>query len=440
MRDYAIVTLVFAWIPAILMFPFVGVYAWSWISYMVPQKLGFGFVFTWPLAEIVGIATLVAWLLSKEPKKLPLHPLVVMIIIFMIWSTVITITAIDPAFAYKKWDQTIKILLFTLVTCGLITTKNRLHALVWVIVVSLGFYGLKGGLFTITTGGQYHVWGPANSFIADNNQLALALVMLTPLIRYLQLQTPVRWIRWCLGGGIGLTIFAIFGTQSRGALLAIIAMLAFLILKSRRKAFALLASILAITVALVFMPQSWTDRMMTIQSYKQDSSSQERLTMWRFAIRLANDHPIVGGGFDAPGVPATAHKYLKPGEEALNYHSIYFETLGNEGYVGLAIFVTLLIMGFIYGGKVVRLTRNEPDLQWARDLGSMLQVSIVGYSVAGTFLNLATFDLYYHLIAMVAITDLLTRRALAQKHAPETEQRLVLSTTVTADPKPRFTV
>ena len=400
MRDYAIVALVLAWIVPILMYPFIGVYAWSWVSYMAPQKLGYLFVTEWPIANIIGVTTLVAWLMSKEPKKLPMHPLIVVIIMFMIWSTVVTIFALDPAISYDKWDQTVKILLFTLVTCGLITTPNRLHALVWTVVISLGYYGIKGGVFTILHGGQYHVWGPVGTFFHDNNQLALALVMITPLIRYLQLRTPVQWIRWSLGGAIGLTIFAIFGTQSRGALLAISAMLLFMVMKSRRKAFTLLATLLAVAVAVIFMPQSWTNRMLSIQSYQQDSSAQGRLTMWRFAIRLANDRPIVGGGFDAPAIPSTAQKYLEPGEKVRAYHSIYFETLGNEGYVGLAIFISLLIMTFVYGGRVVRLTKNEPELEWARDLGSMVQVSIVGYAVAGTFLNLATFDLYYHLIAI----------------------------------------
>ena len=44
------------------------------------------------------------------------------------------------------------------------------------------------------------------------------------------------------------------------------------------------------------------------------------------------------------------------------------------------------------------------------ELGAMLQVSLVGYAVGGAFLGLAYFDLYYHVIAIIAIALDLYRR------------------------------
>ena len=55
-------------------------------------------------------------------------------------------------------------------------------------MLSLGFYGVKGGIFTIVNGGVYRVQGPLGTFIGGNNEMALALVMTMPLMRYLQLQ------------------------------------------------------------------------------------------------------------------------------------------------------------------------------------------------------------------------------------------------------------
>jgi probable O-glycosylation ligase (exosortase A-associated) len=440
MRDLSVAFILIASVPLILVFPHLGIYFWAWVSYMNPHRLGYSFIASWPVAEIVGLATMVAWLFSKEPKKLPMHFLIGMIIAYMVWISVTTVTSMDPALSYDKWDVTVKILLFTLVTCGLITTKNRLIGLVWVITISIGFYGVKGGLFTIVSGGGNHVWGPVHTFIADNNALALALVMTVPLMRFLQLQSKVFWIRWALGGSIALTIFAIFGTQSRGALLAIIAMLVILVLKSRRKAFVLMASVMAMAVALLFMPQSWTDRMMTIQSYQEDGSAQGRLQMWEYAINVANHRPIVGGGFNVFINPIAQRQYLQAGITPRAAHSIFFETLGDHGYVGLGIFLLTLVASFYYAGRLVRLTRRDPSLTWARDLASMMQVSLVGYAVAGTFQNLATFDLYWHLVAIIAITDMLVARALARQTAPEMPQEGPLTTLLPLAPKPRFNV
>ena len=54
-----------------------------------------------------------------------------------------TLFAAYPDDAHWKWDRTIKIILFNgFVTLGLITTRQRLDALIWVIVLSLGFFAL----------------------------------------------------------------------------------------------------------------------------------------------------------------------------------------------------------------------------------------------------------------------------------------------------------
>jgi len=66
-----------------------------------------------------------------------------------------------------------------------------------VIVLSIGFFVLKGGLFTVLGGGTNWVFGPAGSFIHDNNELGLALVTVIPLMRYLQLASTARALLTC---------------------------------------------------------------------------------------------------------------------------------------------------------------------------------------------------------------------------------------------------
>ena len=66
----------------------------------------------------------------------------------------------------------------------LINTKEKLNWLVLTIALSIGFYGVKGGVFTIVHGGAYRVQGPPGSFIDGNNELGLALAMTVPLFWY----------------------------------------------------------------------------------------------------------------------------------------------------------------------------------------------------------------------------------------------------------------
>ena len=89
----------------------------------------------------------------------------------------------------RTWNQFWKIQLMVFVTMMLMQSKERIDQLVWVMAMSIAFYGVKGGIFTIVHGGVYHVRGPEGSFIGGDNEMGLALIMTIPLLRYLQLTT-----------------------------------------------------------------------------------------------------------------------------------------------------------------------------------------------------------------------------------------------------------
>jgi probable O-glycosylation ligase (exosortase A-associated) len=84
-------------------------------------------------------------------------------------------------------------------------------------------------------------------------------------------------------------------------------------------------------------------------------------------------------------------------------HSIYFEQLGEHGFPGLAIFLSLGLMTWVRCNQIMRVCKRDPERKWAADLAAMVQVSLVGYATAGAFLGLSYFDLFYHLIAMTVI-------------------------------------
>ena len=138
------------------------------------------------------------------------------------------------------------------------------------------------------------------------------------------------------------------------------------------------------------MPESWHDRMATIETYEEDESAQGRLSAWTYMYEQALNSPV-GAGFEA---------YAGHSKDA---HSIYFETLGEHGFIGLGLFLMLGIFTWRSGGWVIRNVKNYEDMGWAGDLASMIQVSMMGYAVSGAFLGLAYFDLYYHLVALIVL-------------------------------------
>lgn len=382
--------------------PYVGVYLWTWLAYMNPHRLSWGFAYNFPFSMIAGVVTIAATLFTKNRKSIPWSSITVIMLIWVIWMSITTVFALNPDDALLGWKKTMKIQLMTFVMLMLVRERKQLHYLVWVIVLSLGFYGFKGGVFTILTAGQYRVWGPPDSFVQDNNALALALIMIMPLMRYLLMHSENVWVKRGIVLGMILTAFSIISSYSRGAFLAGSVMAFFMLIKSREKVVFAFMLIAVISVLLMFIPEEWTQRMQTIENYEEDASAMGRINAWHFAYNLALDRPITGGGFET-FTPGLFYIYAPDPEDFHDAHSIYFEVLGEQGFIGLLIFLCLGIMALKAGNTVLARTRGNPDLVWASDLAAMVQVSLVGYAVGGLFLGLAYYDLPYNLFAIMAI-------------------------------------
>ncbi|HUX65311.1 putative O-glycosylation ligase, exosortase A system-associated [Sulfuricella sp.] len=413
-RDIFVTFVVFVCLPFILANPYIGIYVWSWMSYMNPHRLSWGFAFSFPFAYIIALTTLAGMLFSREPKPLPQTRETLLLLALILWMLVTTVFAFHQELAWTQMEKIAKIQLMIFLTLILITTRERLQTLVWVIALSLAFYGVKGGIFTIIHGGIYAVRGPLQSFIGGDNEIGLALIMTIPLLRYLQLTTKSKWIRLGLTAAMILSAIAVIGSQSRGAMLGAAVMGGFLWLKSRNKFFT--GSVIAVSamVILAIMPEQWFERMSTIKTYEQDDSAQGRINAWKMAFNLASDRPLVGGGFETFQWD-TFRIYAPDPENVHAAHSIYFQMLGEHGFVGLALFLALGIATWRAGAWIIKTAKRDEDKKWAADLAAMTQVSMVGFASAGAFLGLANFDLYYHMLCLIIISKVILLKEQAQQ-------------------------
>lgn len=402
MRDLLVTAVIFGALLFVFKRPWIGVLLWSWISYMNPHRLAYGFAYDFPFSMIIAIVTITAFLFSREKKEFPWTRETVLLLMFIGWMLFTTFFAFYPEYAWIEWNRVWKIQLFVVLSAILINDRQKLDWLIWVLVLSLGFYGVKGGIFTLASGGSYHVWGPAGSFIAGNNSLALALIMMIPFIWYLRLQASNRWIQYGLAASMVLMAISAIGSQSRGALLAIVAMGLLLWLKSRHKLVTGLLMVVVVGVLAANLPQSWYDRMNTIQTYEEDNSALGRINAWHTAFNVASDR-ITGGGFDMFKAP-TFHQYAPEPLKIHDSHSIYFEVMGEHGFIGLSLFLLLWLFVWLTASRVIRFCRKDADKKWAANLAAMAQVSLVGYAVGGAFLGLAYFDLPYHILVIVVLT------------------------------------
>lgn len=338
LRDIVILAILVALVPASLIRPWIGVLAWSWLSYMNPHKLSWTLA-SLPVAMAIGGATIFGLFFAKDRRSIPWTRGMITIAIFMVYFTITTIFAWYPEEAYEEWNRDEKVFLFTFITAMMIYGRYRIRALCLVIVGSLGFYGVKGGIFTIVTGGHNRVLGPPESFFGDNNEMGLVLLMILPLALFMAREESDKWIRLALFATFWLTIPAILGTYSRGAMVGLVVVIFVIFWQYKRQLFTvLLIAPLVFTFGKNLMPQEWVARQQTTVSYEKDRSSLQRIQAWGVAFNVAKDRPFLGAGMrfyngDTERWLSYANFIGNWKRKAKAAHSIYFQTMGEHGFI-----------------------------------------------------------------------------------------------------------
>ncbi|MBS0554142.1 MAG: putative O-glycosylation ligase, exosortase A system-associated [Proteobacteria bacterium] len=399
MRDIAVTLAVFSVLPFVFKRPWIGVLLWTWLSIMNPHRMAWGFSTSFPFAMIVALVTLLSFLFSRESKRIPWERESITLLLFVCWMFITTTFAIYQELAWLQFEKVIKIQLMTFVALMLINTPERVKYFVAVTALSLGFYGVKGGIFTIMKGGANRVQGPPGTFIEGNNEIGLAMAVAVPLLYFLARNVTHRWLKPAMYAATVLTAIAAIGTQSRGALVGMAAMGLIFWWKSKQKFVVALLGGIAVFAIVQIMPQEWYDRMHTINTYDEDESAMGRINAWWMAFHLAS-HRFWGGGFET-FQPAMFELYAPNPTQVHDVHSVYFEVLGEQGFVGLGLYLLLAVLTWRSAGAIRRAVKGIRELNWMDELARMVQVSFVAYFTAGAFLGMAYFDLYYNIVVVI---------------------------------------
>lgn len=427
MRDLLLTAIIGALLVAVFKHPVIGAYLWAWLSLMNPHKMTYGFAFSMPFAMVTAVVTLVMLMGTSKRRAPPRDPILTLLYLMLFWMTVTSFFALgDRAEVIDRWVFVMKIQVMLVATVMLVRDAQQLRTLIWVVTLSVGYFGIKGGIFTVVTGGSFHVWGPPG-LLEGNNELAVGLVMMLPLMYFLRQTESRKWVRHLLMGAMIALAFSILGSQSRGALLALVAMGFVLGLKGKYPVRTSVLLTLLLAVAVAFMPESWVSRMETINTYSDDASAMSRIWTWKTMWNAAVDRPFLGVGFRADNLEVFS-RYAPTGPEWSRYagtvfvaHSIYFQMLGEHGFMGLGLFLLFWVVTWVRAGRIAKRALARPDLKpWVPDLMRMIQVSLIGYAAGGAFLSLAYLDLTYYLAAFVVMAGALVAAPAATEVHPQT--------------------
>jgi probable O-glycosylation ligase (exosortase A-associated) len=432
MRDYVLTAVVFALVPVCFARPWLGILTWYWLGLMNPHRLTWEFAYTMPFAMLVGGATLLGAVFARDRRPIPWERELVLTAVLFAYFIFTSFFAWAPRDAWAHVDKVGKIILMTFVATMFIYGKVRIRYLMLVVVFSLGYYGLKGGIWSIIHGGAEAVQGPEGSFIEGNTFISLALNMVIPLMVALARTEERPWLRRFLYVLAGLSAISSLFSYSRGGWLGLAVVVLLLLFQLKPGTRVMLLSVL-IAVALTahsVLPERVFTRAGTFENIDEDCSANERLMSWTVHWNVAKRYPLTGAGFQFEN--AEDGRYLTFGDpkyaecftvSSSAAHSIYFQILGQHGFIAFFIYMLLLISVQLKLNRLRRESKRQPETAWIGTYALGIQIGLLSYMVSGAFLSSAYFDLawLYYAVTVILSRELATQTAqVPVRHAPAT--------------------
>jgi len=430
MHEAAFIALYVGLFPVVLVSPVVGALLYQWLDWLPPDQV-YSPQLPGSLALTIGALTFFVWLV-REKKTLPRPlPVILLMSALFVWINVTWQYALAPNAGAFFWDRTVKVMGFAILTAQMLSTRARLEAAVWAVVLSVSYYSVPSAIKVIASGGSGGigtgevVTAIGSSFFGDRVILSVVMAMTLPLALYLAHQTtllPRRWLKWVRPAMLGVSaslLVSLIGTFARTAVFAGGATLLMLALRSRRKMVSVLVVAATILALLAMAPDNWFARMDTITQYQDENSALSRIATWQWAWALVLSHPIVGGGF---GVFTLNAGHI-PGRTGWNEaHNIFFQMMGEQGFVGFGLFCCLIFAIYRSCAVVQKRVRLRTDLAWAADLARATQVALVAFIVGGSFVSIATSPFLYLLAGITVGTRSLVERELGGAWARRTSR------------------
>jgi probable O-glycosylation ligase (exosortase A-associated) len=402
--------------------PFIFTLGYVWVDTFRPQDVAYFLLNQFPVAMVIG-ATAIGAYFMMDRKCPPRFSLIAGLQLSLAaWVTLTAWWAEVPDAAWMKWDWAFKRILFSAFVPLVIRSRVQIEAYIQTYLFALAANIIPFGLKTLINGGGYgRNLGllEGNSGLSEGGYLSTVCLMAIPfafaLGRHTLLLPNGRLIRVAYFALAGLAMVTAIGTFERSALIGLVVLGSYMFTRSRRKlAFGVMALVLAAGLSYVASDQ-WTARMSTAKDYNRENSALTRLLVWEWTLGYAARHPF-GGGFEASRISRIELPSADEGSEPVvqfgrAFHSIYFEMLGEQGWIGLGMFLVLGLLSFGSLRRTARRARADPDLAWCGAMADAAQSALATFMTAGAFVGMACQPPFWFIMACTISLREYVRRA-----------------------------
>jgi probable O-glycosylation ligase (exosortase A-associated) len=391
--------------------PFVLTLGYVWVDTFSPQNVAYIILNQLPVAMIMGCAAFLAYFGLDRRSPPPITLPNMLQVAMAIWMTMTMAWAVAGDFGWEKWNWAFKTMLFAAFVPLVIRSRVQIEAFAQTYVLSLAANFVPFGLKTLISGGGYGAnlgLAQGNSGLAEGGFLSTVCLMAVPVAlslgRHSLLMPRLKVVQLAYFAIAILAIVTAIGTYERSALVGLTVLAFYMFMRSKRKFLFLFPAIIMAGAAYYATSARYEARISTISNYEQEGSAYTRILVWRWTLDFATTHPL-GGGFNAYVID---HIEMPPDDThpggytqfARAFHSIYFEMLGEQGWPGLAMFLTVAITSFFSLRRLSRRARAYRELEWLVDMSDAVQSGIAVFLTAGAFVGIAFQPVFWYFVSM----------------------------------------
>ncbi|MFH1891809.1 MAG: O-antigen ligase family protein [Candidatus Zixiibacteriota bacterium] len=417
----------------VLLNPFIGVYIYLLFEYLRPYDLVPALLPLKIPMLVIGITT-VSWLIRvSKTGGFEMHKFTWVYLSFVALIGFTVVTADNYYIALLGFREMCLFFIMYLIALDNVNSFSRYNKLVWLMLLIHFFFASKGVynylLAQDVTGGQRTSGAVGTSFLADENDFALALNVMIPFA-FFALTYARKFITKLFSFAVLMTLmFGVVSSFSRGGWLGLVAAVGYCLLRSKRKAVTIsFAVVLLIALVIVAPPEYWSE--VSTISDTHESTAASRLNYWEAAVRMYLDYPIIGVGAGNGGSHLVDYVtgFKDPATQwGRAFHGTVPQVLAELGTVGICLYLAMLIMAFRHLLRIRRdAIRSEDGTRTIQFVDSVLG-GIIAYIVTATFLSTAYYPQLWTLF-MFAMVLLKIDAADRQQAAARTELEANIAT------------
>ena len=440
MRDLMMLIGLLFLVPLAFINPLNAYLFWGWTALLSPVYYLFGFMQSFRFNLAFAVIALVLFLFRRNKHAFENNATFTLMLVFLIH------TGISVALGYDNNPfndiigvQFFKSTIFCLVMFGFVRERHQIYAVIAMVCLGLGFHGVVEGLKVISSGGGHHVQGIKTSMMSDNNHFGVGMVMVIPLLYYMFQYSANKLVRFGAFSAMCLTVITVFGTYSRGGMVAMAVVGGWFLITTKKKVGALIGVLIGAYLFFSFAPAEWFGRIDMIKGAGEDFSFMGRVAAWKISSAIALHNPIFGGGFHALQVQ-DVWEHFKYSEGLLGFiatpepdvrakaaHSIYFEIMGDMGFVGLILFVSIFVNAIRSRYRIKKMIAGrEGEFGWALDTANAIMLSIMAYMVGGAAVSLGYFEAPFMMAMLMEMLLQHVRRGVSRvSNASDGQARVV---------------